>query len=74
MSTIRIFFIALFSFAQLHVIAQSDSLKTEMRAVWIATVDNIDYPDFPTVNSQVQKDAFIRLLDTHHKNGIPIYI
>ena len=70
MSTIRIFFIALFSFAQLHVIAQADSLKTEMRAVWIATVDNIDYPDFPTVNSQIQKDAFIRLLDTHHNNGI----
>jgi len=41
-----------------------------MRAVWVATVDNIDWPDTPSINSQTQKDAFLRLLDVHQCNGI----
>lgn len=50
--------------------AQSDSVKPEMRAVWIATVANIDWPDYPTTNSEIQKASFIRLLDYHKSNGI----
>lgn len=60
-------FIILFS---VNTNAQSDSVKPEMRAVWIATVANIDWPDYPTTNSEVQKASFIRLLDYHKLNGI----
>lgn len=61
-------FISLFFYTDLY--AQKDSVKSEMRAVWVATVDNIDWPDTPSINSQEQKDAFLRLLDVHQCNGI----
>ncbi|MEO7264689.1 MAG: family 10 glycosylhydrolase [Ferruginibacter sp.] len=46
------------------------SPKPEMRAVWVATVDNIDWPSKPVVNSDIQKEEFIKLLDMHQRNGI----
>jgi uncharacterized lipoprotein YddW (UPF0748 family) len=59
------------SLFQVHCIkAQPPSVKPEMRAVWVATVDNIDWPDRPTINSDEQKASFIRLLDMHQRNGI----
>ncbi len=48
----------------------TESPKPEMRAVWIATVDNIDWPSQPTLSSAQQKNDFIRLLDMHQRNGI----
>lgn len=57
-------------FFSVNTNAQSDSVKPEMRAVWIATVANIDWPDYPTTNSEIQKTSFIRLLDYHKSNGI----
>ena len=50
--------------------AQYDSTKPEMRAVWVATVDNIDWPDNATTDSKAQQASFIRLLDMHKRNGI----
>jgi len=44
--------------------------KPELRAVWIATVDNIDWPDRPTTDPVIQKNSFIRLLDMHKQNGM----
>lgn len=44
--------------------------KPEFRAVWIATVDNIDWPEHPTINSDEQRSSFIKLLDMHRRNGI----
>ncbi|RYY46575.1 MAG: hypothetical protein EOO06_14220 [Chitinophagaceae bacterium] len=44
--------------------------KAEMRAVWVATVSNIDFPSRPTVSSDVQKEEFIRLADMHKANGM----
>lgn len=44
--------------------------KAEMRAVWVATVDNIDWPSKPVVSSDVQKEEFIRLLEMHKRNGM----
>ncbi|MEN9571962.1 MAG: hypothetical protein RL172_3193 [Bacteroidota bacterium] len=41
----------------------------EFRAVWIATVDNIDWPSKGNYNSDTQKQEFIRLLDMHQQNG-----
>jgi uncharacterized lipoprotein YddW (UPF0748 family) len=43
---------------------------TEFRGVWVATVDNIDWPSVPVINSEVQKAEFIRLLDMHKQNGM----
>jgi uncharacterized lipoprotein YddW (UPF0748 family) len=41
----------------------------EFRAVWIATVDNIDWPP-RNVDVETQKKEFIRQLDMHKKNGM----
>ena len=50
--------------------AYAQANKPEMRAVWVATVDNIDWPDKPTINSEEQRASFIRLLDMHQRNGL----
>ena len=42
----------------------------EFRAVWIATVDNIDWPSKGNYNSDSQKLEFIRILDLHKRNGM----
>jgi uncharacterized lipoprotein YddW (UPF0748 family) len=42
----------------------------EFRAVWIATVDNIDWPPKNSYNSNVQKAEYIRQLEMHKKNGM----
>ena len=44
--------------------------KYEFRGVWVATVDNIDWPSNKYLNSDSQKTEFIRLLDMHKKNGM----
>lgn len=42
----------------------------EFRAVWIATVDNIDWPPRNNYNPAIQKAEYIRQLDGHKKNGM----
>ena len=44
--------------------------KYEFRGVWVATVDNIDFPTKKTLNSYIQKAEFINLLDMHKRNGM----
>jgi uncharacterized lipoprotein YddW (UPF0748 family) len=44
--------------------------KKEFRGVWVATVDNIDWPSQGNFNSDSQRAEFIRLLDMHQRNGI----
>ena len=44
--------------------------KYEFRGVWIATVDNIDWPKRGTTNVAEQKADFIRILDLHQRNGM----
>ena len=44
--------------------------KTEFRGVWIATVDNIDWPTRGNYNTDSQKVEFTRLLDMHKRNGM----
>ena len=51
-------------------IQTSAQLQKEFRAVWVATVDNIDWPSRGNYNSDSQKKEFIDLLDMHQKNGI----
>lgn len=66
----RVLFISitciLFSFA---VFAQKSS-NYEFRAVWIATVENIDWPSKKGLSVEQQKNEFIRLLDMHKRNGM----
>jgi uncharacterized lipoprotein YddW (UPF0748 family) len=44
--------------------------KYEFRAVWIATVDNIDWPGRGNYDVESQKAEFIRQLDMHQRNGM----
>jgi uncharacterized lipoprotein YddW (UPF0748 family) len=60
----------LFFFNICSLTSTAQATKPEMRAVWVATVDNIDWPDKPTINSEEQRASFIRLLDMHQRNGL----
>ena len=44
--------------------------KYEFRGVWVATVDNIDWPSSKFLSSDSQKIEFIKLLDMHQRNGM----
>src|SRR6187431_1913731 len=44
--------------------------KPEFRGVWVATVDNIDWPSKGNFSSDSQKVEFIKLLDMHQRNGM----
>ncbi len=42
----------------------------EFRAVWIATVENIDWPSKKGLPVEEQKEEFIHLLNMHKRNGM----
>ena len=42
----------------------------EFRAVWIASVENIDWPSSKNLSVEQQKAEFTRLLDMHQRNGM----
>lgn len=44
--------------------------KREFRGVWVATVNNIDWPSKPGLSSDQQKKEAIAILDMHAKNGM----
>lgn len=44
--------------------------KRELRAVWIATVENIDWPSRRGLSTEQQKQEFIALLNRHQRNGM----
>jgi uncharacterized lipoprotein YddW (UPF0748 family) len=64
----NLFTIAGFLSLSLSLFAQTP--RSELRAVWVATVSNIDFPSRPTISSDVQKAEFIHLLDMHRQNGM----
>ncbi|MEO8112117.1 MAG: family 10 glycosylhydrolase, partial [Ginsengibacter sp.] len=57
----------LFIFFSDQLIAQP---KYEFRGVWVATVDNIDFPSTKFLSSFAQRAEFVSLLDMHKKNGM----
>ncbi len=57
--------LAAFSFA-----GASAQVRPELRAVWVATVDNIDWPGPGNYNSDSQKAEFVKLLELHKSNGM----
>jgi uncharacterized lipoprotein YddW (UPF0748 family) len=44
--------------------------KREMRGVWIATVENIDWPSSRYLSPEKQRREYVRLLDAQQRNGI----
>jgi len=44
--------------------------KREFRGAWIATVGNVDWPSKPGLSADLQKQEFIRLLDSLQRAGI----
>jgi uncharacterized lipoprotein YddW (UPF0748 family) len=52
------------------VSAPSSSPKYEFRAVWVASVENIDWPSKKGLTADSQRAEFIRLLDMHKRNGL----
>jgi uncharacterized lipoprotein YddW (UPF0748 family) len=63
----RTIFIFLSIFSATFLMAQS---KPEFRGVWIASVDNIDWPLKGMVNPDSQRTEFIRQLEMHKQNGM----
>jgi uncharacterized lipoprotein YddW (UPF0748 family) len=66
----RLITIGLLMVLSFGVFAKKESPKREMRAVWIATVDNIDWPSKPGLSVADQKAELIAHLDQHKKNGM----
>ena len=62
--------ISLSVFSQQAHLSLSKPTNYEFRGVWIATVDNIDWPAKGMVNVEDQKADFIRQLDLHRSNGM----
>ncbi len=50
--------------------AQVSSPNFEFRGVWVASVDNIDWPSKKTLSVAEQKAEYIKLLEMHRKNGM----
>src|SRR5574343_945946 len=53
-----------------HIAFAQNSPNYEFRGVWIATVENIDWPSKRNLSVAEQKASFIRLLDLHQSNGM----
>ena len=64
------FYLLLFTFLYALCSTAQIVAKPEFRAVWVATVDNIDWPDSPTIYAHIQKAAFLKLLNMHQRNGM----
>lgn len=67
----RFFAVPLLAFTLfLSTFTVSAQIKTEFRAVWVATVENIDWPSSKFLGADSQKAEFIKLLDMHKANGM----
>lgn len=44
--------------------------KREMRGVWVATVQHIDWPSYRNFNAIKQQEEFLDLVESHKKTGI----
>jgi len=62
--------ISVCAFGQQMHLSLSRPVDYEFRGVWIATVDNIDWPAKGMVNVEDQKAEFIRQLEMHKANGM----
>ncbi|MEO7835407.1 MAG: family 10 glycosylhydrolase [Ginsengibacter sp.] len=44
--------------------------KYEFRGVWVATVENIDFPSSKLLSSEKQRNEFIKLVEMNKRNGM----
>ena len=49
--------------------AQEVPPKRELRGVWIATVENIDWPSSRNLSPEQQRREYRRILDDHQRTG-----
>jgi uncharacterized lipoprotein YddW (UPF0748 family)/N-acetylmuramoyl-L-alanine amidase len=61
----------LIPFSTVPTIADSFS-KGELRGLWVATVENTDYPSKPTTDPAILKDEAIKILDNAKSMGINV--
>jgi uncharacterized lipoprotein YddW (UPF0748 family) len=52
----------------------AETVITEFRAVWIATINNIDWPSKPNLTVEQQKSEFLKLLDTFQQFNLNVVI
>ena len=55
---------------QIKLISQTDSPKREFRGIWLATVENIDWPSKKYLSSEEQKTEFINIINRLKKDKI----
>lgn len=67
MKRIFIIIVSCFTFS---ITKSYSQIKEEFRGVWIATVDNIDWPVKGIYSVDSQKTEYIRQLDMHKRNGM----
>jgi uncharacterized lipoprotein YddW (UPF0748 family) len=53
---------------------QAEPKKSEFRAVWIATINNIDWPSNQNLSVEEQKHEFLQLLETFQKFNLNVVI
>lgn len=63
------FLYIILNFGQI-AIAQSDVPKRELRGVWVATVNNIDFPKTPTINGVAQKEQWKKMVQRFKEMGL----
>jgi uncharacterized lipoprotein YddW (UPF0748 family) len=51
-----------------------EAKTSEFRAVWIATINNIDWPSKPNLSVDEQKSEFLKLLDTFQQFNLNVVI
>ncbi|NQU88670.1 MAG: family 10 glycosylhydrolase [Mariniphaga sp.] len=66
----NLFIVVLFIIIPFAGLCQNLSPKYEFRGVWIATVENIDWPSKPGLPVTEQREEIIDILDMHQKNGM----
>ena len=59
----------IFCLFALNAVSQNPG-NYEFRGVWVASVDNIDWPSSKNLSVEAQKAEFIKLLDMHQQNGM----
>jgi uncharacterized lipoprotein YddW (UPF0748 family) len=67
----KYFFLVIVTAISVHTQLLSQTNKNyEFRGVWVASVENIDWPSKKNISVPDQKAEFIRLLDMHQQNGM----
>ncbi|MCE1198389.1 MAG: family 10 glycosylhydrolase [Marinilabiliales bacterium] len=54
--------------------SSDEPIKSEFRAVWIATINNIDWPSRPNLTVEQQKEEFLKLLDVFTRFNLNVVI